>query len=57
MWEKAKEVSFYVLFLWDPILLSAVVDNSVLVWVTINSKSTGRGIEEMGEEVSYRLFI
>jgi len=23
-WEKVKEVSFYILFLWDPILLSAV---------------------------------
>ena len=55
-WEKAKEVSFYVFFLRDPILLSTVVDNGVLVWVMINSKSTGRGIEEMGEEVSYRLF-
>jgi len=56
-WEKVKEVSFYIFFLWDPILLSTIVDNSVLVWVTINSKSTGRGIEEMGEEVRYRLFV
>jgi len=55
-WEKAKEVSFYVLFLWNPILFSAVIDNSVLVWVTINGKSTGRGVEEMGEKVSYQLF-
>ena len=40
-----------------PSSISAVVDNGVLVWVTINSKSTGRGIGEMGEEVSYRLFV
>jgi len=56
MGEKAKEVSFYVLFLRNPILFSAVVDNSVLVWMTINSKSTNGGVEEMGEKVSYRLF-
>jgi len=55
-WEKAKEVSFYVLFLWNPILFSVVIDNGVLVWVTINSKSTGGGVEEMGEKVGYRLF-
>jgi len=55
-WEKAKEVSFYVLFLWNPILFSTVVDNSVLVWVAINSKSTSRGVEEMREKVGYRLF-
>jgi len=56
VWEKAKEISFYVFFLWDPTLLSTVVDNGVLVWVSINSKSTNRGVEEMGEEVGYRLF-
>ena len=55
-WEKAKEVPFYVLFLWNPILFSTVVDNSVLVWVTINSESTSRGVEEMREKVGYRLF-
>ena len=56
MGEKAEEVSFYVLFLWDPILFSMVIDDGVLVWVTVNSKSTGRGVEEMGEKVSYQLF-
>jgi len=55
-WEKAKEVPFYVLFLWNPILFSVVVDNGVLVWVTINGKSTGGGVEEMREKVSYWLF-
>jgi len=56
MGEKTKEVSFYVLFLWNPILFSAVVDNSVLVWVTISSEGTSWGVEEMGEEIDYRLF-
>jgi len=54
MGEKAEEVSLYVLFLWDPMLFSAVVNDRVLVWVMVNGESTGRGIEEMGEEVSYR---
>ena len=57
VWEKAEEVPFYILFLWNPVFFSTVVDNGVLVWVTVNSKSTGRGIEEMGEEVSYWLFV
>jgi len=55
-WEKVKEVSFYILFLWNPILFSAVVDNGVLVWVVINSKSTSGGVEKMREKISYRLF-
>jgi len=55
MGEKAKKVSFYVFFLWDPMFFSAVVDDGVLVWVTVNSKSTSGGIEEVGKEVNYRL--
>jgi len=51
--EKAEEVSFYVLFLWDPMLFSTVVNDGVLVWVMVNSKSTSGGIKEMGEKVSY----
>ena len=54
--EKAEEVSFYVFFLWDPVFFSTVIDNGILVWVMINGKSTGRGVEEMGEKISYRLF-
>ena len=54
-WEKVEEVSLYVLFLWDPMFFSAVVNNGVLVWVAVDGKSAGRGIEEVGEEVSYRL--
>ena len=55
-WEKTKEVSFYVFFLRDPIFFSTVVNDGVLVWVTINSKSTGGGVEEIGKKVGYRLF-
>jgi len=57
MGEKAKEVSFYILFLWNPVFFSAVIDDRVLVWVTVNSESTGRGVEEIGEEVGYRLLM
>ena len=54
-WEKAEEVSFYVLFLWNPVFFSMVIDNRILVWVTVNGKSTGGGMEEIREEVGYRL--
>jgi len=54
-WEKVEEVSLYVLFLWDPMFFSAVINDGVLVWVAVDGKSAGRGIEEVGGEVSYRL--
>jgi len=56
MGEKAKEVSFYVLFPWNPVFFSTVIDNRILVWVTVDGESTGRGVEEIREEVGYRLF-
>jgi len=40
--------------LWDPELFSAIVDNCVLIGVSVNSEGTGRGMEEVGEEVFYR---
>jgi len=55
--EKVKEVSFYVLFLRDPMFFSMVIDDGILVWVTVNSESTGGGMEEIGEKVGYRLFM
>ena len=55
-WEKAKEVSFYVLFLWDPVLFSVVIDNSVLMGVAVDDVGTGGGMEEIGEEVGYWCF-
>jgi len=50
-WEKTKEVSFYVFFLWDPILLSLVVDNGVLVWVSVNGKGASRSLEKVRIEI------
>jgi len=50
-WEKTKEVSFYVFFLRDPILLSSVVDNGVLVWMTVNSKGESQSLEKVRIEV------
>ena len=41
-------------FLWDPKLFSAVVDDGVLVGVSVDDKGTGRGVEEVGEEIDYR---
>ena len=46
----AKEVSLDKLFLGDPKFLAAVVDNGVLVRVTVDGKGTGRGGEEIGED-------
>jgi len=57
MGEKAKEVSFYVLFLWNPVFFSTVIDDGILVWVMFNSKSTGGGMEEIREEVGYQLLM
>jgi len=54
MGDKAKEILFYKLFGWYPELLSAVVDNLVLVQVSVDGKGTGRGMEKIRKEVSYR---
>jgi len=51
MGEKTEKVPFYVLFLWDPILLSSVIDNSVLVWMAVNGKGTSRSLEKVRIEV------
>ena len=53
MGEETEEVTFNELFLWDPVLFSAVVDDCVLVGVSVDDKGTGRGVEEVGEEVGY----
>jgi len=52
--KKAEEVSFYVLFLWDPMFFSTVVNDCVLMGVSVNSEGTGGGVEEVREEVFYR---
>ena len=42
----------YKLFSGDPELLTAVVDDLVLVGVTVDGVSAGGGVEEIGEKVS-----
>ena len=53
---EAEEVTFNEFLLWDPELFSAVVDNCVLVRVTVDNVSASGGMEEVGEEVFYRYF-
>ena len=49
--EVAEEVPINKLLLRDPKFLSAVVDDCVLVGVTISDKGTSGGGEEIGEDV------
>ena len=51
----AKEILFDELLLRYPKFLAMVVDDSVLIGVSVDGIGTGRGVEEVGEEVSYRL--
>jgi hypothetical protein len=48
-----EEVFLDILILWTPDLLTAFVDNSVLVRVVGNGGSTGWGSEEMREELGF----
>jgi len=50
----AKEVSFDEFLLRYPKFLTAVIDDSVLMRVSVDSIGTSGGVEEVGEEVSYR---
>jgi len=50
--EEMEEVLFYKFFQWYPKLLAAVINNLVLVRVTINGVSTNGGGEEIGEEIN-----
>jgi len=52
--EEAKEVTCYEFFLWDPELLTMVVDNGVLMGMVVDSKGAGGSVEEIGKEVGYR---
>jgi len=52
--DKAKEILFYKLFGWYPELLSTVIDDLVLVQMSVNSKGTGGGMEEIRKEIGYR---
>ena len=51
MGEKTEEVPFYILFLWDPMFFSSVVNDGVLVWVTVNSRGTSRSLKKVRIEV------
>jgi len=47
--EETEKVLFYKFFRWYPKLLTMVVNDLVLVRVTVNGVSAGRGVEEIGE--------
>ena len=47
----AKEVFFDEFFLWDPEFLTMVVDDGVLVRVTVGNKGAGRSSEDVGEDI------
>ena len=47
----AEEIPFDKLLLGNPKLLTAVVDDCVLVRVTVDGEGTGGGGEEVGEDV------
>jgi len=49
-----KEVMFDKLFGWYPKLLSVIVDDLVLVWMSVDGKGTGGGMEEVRKEICYR---
>jgi len=49
--EKTEEVPFYKLFRWYPKLLTAVVNDLVLVRVTVDSVSAGGGGEEVRKKI------
>jgi len=56
-WKESEEVTFNEFFLWDPKLFATVVDNCVLVRMMVNGVGASGGVEKVGEEVGYRLFI
>jgi len=56
MGDEAEKVTFDKLLLGNPELFSAIVDNCILMGVSVSDKGTGWGVEEVGEEVFYRRF-
>ena len=54
--EETEEVMFDKFLLGNPKLLSAIVDDCILVRVVVDGEGTGGGVEEVGEEVFYRDF-
>jgi len=53
--DETEEIVFDEFFLGNPKLFSTVVNNSVLVGMSVDSEGTDRGVEEVGEEIGYRL--
>jgi len=47
----AEEISFDKLFLRYPKFLTMIIDNGVLMGVTVDGEGTGGGVEEVGEEI------
>jgi len=43
--KKAKEITCYKFLLWDPEFLTAVVDNGVLMGVTVDGEGAGGSVE------------
>jgi len=43
--EEAKEVTCYEFFLWNPEFLTTVVDNSVLMGMSVDGKGAGGSVE------------
>jgi len=54
MGDEMEEVTLDEFFLRDPELFSVIVDDCVLMEVSIDGEGTGRGMEKVGKEVSYR---
>jgi len=54
MGDEMKEVTFDKFLLWDPELFSVIVDDCVLMRVSVNGEGAGGGMEEVGKEVFYR---
>ena len=47
--EETEEIPFYKFFRWYPKLFTAVINDLILVRVTINGVSTGRSVEKIRE--------
>ena len=43
--KETKEVTCYKFFLWDPEFLTTVVDNGVLMGMSVDGKGAGRSVE------------
>jgi len=54
--DEAEEVTFDEFLLWDPELFSTIIDDCILMGVSVNSEGTGGGMEKVGEEIFYRYF-